>query len=235
MDHHEEEPAACHSGNSTNHNSGDPYLSGLDPNDGFFRPEAEDIICGMFHGGFSSIVIYFFATKYRSYYLKDNCESVRLTFPVLLTSPRLCNTIGRGKSIAHKGNAKFRNLINLRKDEYQAARRREDKTRLTIEIVQELRKTSRFLLKDPKLQLWFEVGEEYMKEKVSHALRSRPNEERRKRPKPSKKKALRKKHLSPAIDDAVESLIQEQQALLKSMIEREGGGSSAGTSSSGDE
>ena len=33
-----------------------------------------------------------------------------------------------------------------------------------------------------------------------------------------------KQQQSPAIDDAVEGLIQEQQALLKSMIEREGGG-----------
>ena len=72
---------------------------------------------------------------------------------------------GRGKSIAHKGNARFRQLINEKKDEYQAARRREDKTRLTMEIVHELRLSSRFLLKDPKLQLWFEVGQEYMKEK----------------------------------------------------------------------
>ena len=72
---------------------------------------------------------------------------------------------GRGKSIAHKGNARFRQLINEKKDEYQAARRREDKTRLTMEIVHELRQSSRFLLKDPKLQLWFEVGQEYMKEK----------------------------------------------------------------------
>ena len=72
---------------------------------------------------------------------------------------------GRGKSIAHKGNARFRQLINEKKDEYQAARRREDKTRLTLEIVEELKQTSRFLLKDPKLQLWFEVGQEYMKEK----------------------------------------------------------------------
>ena len=145
---------------------------------------------------------------------------------------------GRGKSIAHKGNARFRQLINQRKNEYQAARRREDKTRLTIEIVHELRKTSRFLLKDPKLQLWFEVGEDYMKEKVSHALRSRPNDERRKRPKAPNnnrnKKALRgKPQLSPAIDCAVESLIQEQQALLKSMIERENAGSSSRSSGGG--
>ena len=52
MDHHEEESGTCHGGNNTNHKSGDPYLSGLDPNDGFFHPEPEDIICGMFYGGF---------------------------------------------------------------------------------------------------------------------------------------------------------------------------------------
>lgn len=79
---------------------------------------------------------------------------------------------GRGKSIAHRGNARFRELINAKKDEYQAARRREDKTRLTMEIVQELRQSARFLLKDPKLQLWFEVGQEYMKEKGKGGTRS---------------------------------------------------------------
>ena len=160
---------------------------------------------------------------------------------------------GRGKSNVHKGNALFRELIDAKKDEYQAARRREDKTRyveagcccgflvfilgsvlltmcvngkrLTCEIVAELRQSSRFLLKDPKLQLWFEVGEEYIKEKVSHALRSRPNEERRQRLKP-KKKIVRKQTQSPGMEQAVESIIREQQLLLKSMIEREGGGSS---------
>jgi len=127
---------------------------------------------------------------------------------------------GRGKSIAHKGNARFRQLISEKKAEYQAAKRREDKSRITVEIVEELRKTSKFLLKDPKLKLWFEVGEEYQKEKVSHALRSRGKEEcRNKRPKP-KKKMTRKLQQSPAMDEAVESLIQEQQEMLKTLIER---------------
>jgi hypothetical protein len=130
---------------------------------------------------------------------------------------------GRGKSIAHRGNARFRELIDAKKDVYQAARRREDKTRLTCEIVAELRQSSRFLLKDPKLQLWFEVDEEYIKEKVSHALRSRPNEERKRRSKPNKKKIVRKQTQSQAVDEAVEIIIKEQQLLLKSMIEREGG------------
>lgn len=130
---------------------------------------------------------------------------------------------GRGKSIAHSGNQKFRQLVLQRKEEYQAARRREEKTRLTIEIVDKLRsgpESGRFLLKDPKLQLWFEVDEEYMKEKVSHALRSRPNEDRRKRLKP-KKKPTKKQQKSPAVDQTVEALIKEQQELLKSVIERE--------------
>jgi hypothetical protein len=39
----------------------------------------------------------------------------------------------------------------------------------------------RFLLKDTKTNEWYDVGIEYAREKVSHALRSRPNEERRKR------------------------------------------------------
>lgn len=132
---------------------------------------------------------------------------------------------GRGKSIAHPGNQRFRQMIMERKDEYQAARRREEKTRITIEIVDKLRQgpnPARFLLKDQKLQLWVEVGEEYRKEKVSHALRSRPNnDDRSKRQKPKKKMSRKQKEL-PAVDQTVESLIQEQQALLKSMIEREG-------------
>ena len=37
----------------------------------------------------------------------------------------------------------------------------------------------RFLLKDTNSGMWFDVGEVYAREKVSHALRSRPNEERR--------------------------------------------------------
>ena len=34
---------------SAHNNAGDSYLSSLDPKDGFFRPEPDDIICGMFH------------------------------------------------------------------------------------------------------------------------------------------------------------------------------------------
>ena len=46
---------------------------------------------------------------------------------------------GRGKSITHPGNLKFRQLVLARKDEYKRANRRDDKTRIAFEIVEALR------------------------------------------------------------------------------------------------
>ena len=68
--------------------------------------------------------------------------------------------------------------------------------------------------------MWYDAGDEYAREKVSHALRSRPTDERRKRPKP-KKKTTRKSHYTPELEETVKRLIEEQQELLKSMIEKE--------------
>jgi hypothetical protein len=50
---------------------------------------------------------------------------------------------GRGKSVSHPGNLKFRRLVLTRKDEYMQAKRREDKTRIATEIVEELRSGSK--------------------------------------------------------------------------------------------
>jgi len=74
------------------------------------------------------------------------------------------------------------------------------------------------LLKDLKTGVWTDVGEAYAREKVSHALRSRPSEERRRKPKP-KKKLTRKPQIPPQMEGRVHSLIQAQQKLLKIMIE----------------
>ena len=63
-------------------------------------------------------------------------------------------------------------------------------------------------------------AEFYAREKVSHALRSRPNDERRRKTKPRIKTA-RKPEIPPELEGRVQALIHEQQALLKSMIEKE--------------
>ena len=68
--------------------------------------------------------------------------------------------------------------------------------------------------------MWFDVGEVYAREKVSHALRSRPNEERRRNQRP-KKSSSRKQEIPAEFEIQVQTLIQAQQALLKSMIETE--------------
>jgi hypothetical protein len=103
----------------------------------------------------------------------------------------------------------------------------------------------RFLLKDTKTNEWYDVGIEYAREKVSHALRSRPNEERRKRSiqQPKNKRIQRgggnndsaapgsspgsstgdksTNGSSLELEETVKSLIHDQQQLLKSMIQKE--------------
>lgn len=111
-------------------------------------------------------------------------------------------------------------LVLSRKEAYQKAKRRDEKTSITDQIVHELRRGSipcRFLLKDPKTKKWFEVGDDYAHEKVSHALRSIPKEERRKRDKLNKK-ATRKPDLAPEVEETVQTLINDQQELLRSYM-----------------
>jgi hypothetical protein len=60
----------------------------------------------------------------------------------------------------------------------------------------------------------------YAREKVSHALRSRPHEECRRKSK-SKKASPRKPQVPPELEGTVQRLIQEQQRLLKSMMDKE--------------
>lgn len=51
---------------------------------------------------------------------------------------------GRGKmTSSHPGNRRFRELVLEKKQAYQRARRRDDKTRITSELVQTLREGGR--------------------------------------------------------------------------------------------
>merc|ERR1712226_1460129 len=129
---------------------------------------------------------------------------------------------GRGARVSHPGNQRFRTIVLQRKGEYQQAKRQEDKTRITLDIVNILLGgpiPARFLLKDTDRDQWYDVGLEYAKEKVSHALRSRPNTDRRKRAKP--KRANRKQCHPPELENTINRLISDQQQLLDSMIRRE--------------
>jgi len=80
---------------------------------------------------------------------------------------------------SHPANRRFRELVDSHKASYQNSKRRDEKTRITCELVDKLRGEGRFVLFDPKTKLWQEVSEEYAREKVSHSLRSRSSTEQR--------------------------------------------------------
>jgi len=84
---------------------------------------------------------------------------------------------GRGGGTnVHPGNRRFRDLINANRRAYLKARKN-DKPAISRSIVRTVREMNgRFLKKDEKLGLWFEIGDDGAREKTSQALRQRAPE-----------------------------------------------------------
>lgn len=84
---------------------------------------------------------------------------------------------GRGGGTnVHPGNRRFRDLINANRRAYLKARKN-DKPAISRSIVRTIREMNgRFLKKDEKLGLWFEIGDDGAREKTSQALRQRAPE-----------------------------------------------------------
>lgn len=87
---------------------------------------------------------------------------------------------GRGGGTnVHPGNRTFRDLINTHRKEYLKAKKN-DKPAISRAIVKIIRDAGgRFLRKDNKANLWFEIGDTLAREKTSQALRQRAPEMRR--------------------------------------------------------
>lgn len=87
---------------------------------------------------------------------------------------------GRGGGTnVHPGNRNFRDLINHHRRAYLKARKN-DKPAISRAIVRSIRKTNgKFLKKDDKSGLWFEIGDDAAREKTSQALRQRAPEMRK--------------------------------------------------------
>ena len=132
---------------------------------------------------------------------------------------------GRDKlSHAHIGNKMFRRVIEQNRERYQTATSRETKTRITAELVNKFCSAGRFLKKDDVTGMWSDVGEEYAREKVSHALRSAkdPN-----RIRVRKKRKVVKREFSEKEERVFNDLLNDQQSLFGSMVaqyEEEQGG-----------
>lgn len=80
---------------------------------------------------------------------------------------------GRGKTVVeHPGNLRFRSIVGVRMEEYEAASRLE-KTCMTENIVQLVKDANgRFLKRDDGGD-WEEVDDETARKKVAHAFRNR--------------------------------------------------------------
>lgn len=127
---------------------------------------------------------------------------------------------GRGKNITHPGNKRFHSLIMSNRQVYQQTKRREDKTVITQSIIERLKRgpdPSRFVLRDAPSSRWVEVSDDYAKEKVSHALRSLPKPWRKKTG--DERKKYRKPVLSSDAETLVSKVLQNQQQLLRAMIQ----------------
>jgi hypothetical protein len=87
---------------------------------------------------------------------------------------------GRGGGTnVHPGNRSFRDLINMHRRAYLKARKN-DKPAISRAIVRSIRDANgRFLRKDEKTGLWFEIGDDAAREKTSQALRQRAPEMRK--------------------------------------------------------
>eukprot|EP00560_Eucampia_antarctica_P007420 CAMPEP_0197822880 /NCGR_PEP_ID=MMETSP1437-20131217/178_1 /TAXON_ID=49252 ORGANISM="Eucampia antarctica, Strain CCMP1452" /NCGR_SAMPLE_ID=MMETSP1437 /ASSEMBLY_ACC=CAM_ASM_001096 /LENGTH=431 /DNA_ID=CAMNT_0043421739 /DNA_START=150 /DNA_END=1445 /DNA_ORIENTATION=- len=93
---------------------------------------------------------------------------------VLLDVDVLC---GRGSGTnAHPGNKYFRNKINMYRRAYLKTRKN-DKPTISRFIVQSIHeRNGRFLKKDEKSGLYFEIGDDIAREKTSQALRQRASQ-----------------------------------------------------------
>uniref|UniRef100_A0A7S4IJQ1 DUF6824 domain-containing protein n=1 Tax=Odontella aurita TaxID=265563 RepID=A0A7S4IJQ1_9STRA len=128
---------------------------------------------------------------------------------------------GRGKkSKDHAGNARFHYTIRKYKDEYRTATTKDEKTRISLSVLQELRSSSpsgegpsRFL-KLTGDEKWVDIGDSAAREKISQALREaiaqRPPQ-------------VRPKRVTRKVDKSkVEYLLSAQKALYITLCEKEG-------------
>lgn len=130
---------------------------------------------------------------------------------------------GRDKiSHSHVGNKRFRTIIEMNRERYQTAPSRDDKTRITFEIVSMIRSCQpggRFLKIDDTAA-WKDVGDEYAREKVSHALRSAKDPNRKKSRR--KRKTFVKPH-SDEENSVFAALLEDQQNIFQRLVAEEEG------------
>ena len=154
---------------------------------------------------------------------------------------------GRGKYMSHPGNKRFQAVIDRHRAAYQQADKRDDKSAIASRALLEVQSYDarpvedtedrtmkitqpvdlepvRFLLKSPDQgsEHWTVVDDAYIKEKVAHALRSRPRATRKRQAQEMGEiealETSREDDVASGVEAVVQSMLREQQALLKKLI-----------------
>jgi len=83
--------------------------------------------------------------------------------------------LGRGKNPMNSpGNVRLKNIVNKNKERYQHDLNKVEKTKLSRDIVRQVkRRGGRFLLQNPSTDVYEEVTDTVAREKVSHLLRAK--------------------------------------------------------------
>lgn len=129
---------------------------------------------------------------------------------------------GRDKEAhGHFGNKSFRETISIHCDRYQNTSNRGEKTRIIENIIALIRECrGRFLKKDEETNLWYEVSNKYVHEKVSHALRSAKSPHQRKCRRTKKAKG-KSQHPTAEEVHILQTLHTRQQHILSSLFEEQ--------------
>lgn len=120
---------------------------------------------------------------------------------------------GRDKRThSHPGNKRFRELIASYREQYQQASLREQKTRITTEIINQVHSYGgRFMkLRDEgsSLQEWYEVDAANTHDKVSHALRSAKDPTR---PRQAKERKVKIEKPTPMEEEIFQRVLTKQK------------------------
>ncbi len=128
---------------------------------------------------------------------------------------------GRHKTAySHTGNVRFRVVIEMNRRRYQTTASRNEKTRITAELVAMFRSSrpgGRFLKMEGSNN-WLDVGDEYAKEKVSHALRSPSGKISNCIKKIPQKRKFNKKLTPEKEDGDFESLVKVQKDIFWKLV-----------------
>ena len=124
---------------------------------------------------------------------------------------------GRDKvSYGHVGNRRFRVIVAINRERYQSSSSRDAKTRITDEIIKDIRQCGgRFLKLNEETNTYEDVGDEYAHEKVSHALRSAKDPKKKA---PRKKRKVVRKPPTPQENRAFDFLYTEQQKIFQQLL-----------------